>query len=438
VVDDHPRGILLGSIGIQVLRRRWPILPAVFLGAVFAAGVPHARCSAPGRAWRRNGCDGAVDGMFDELRSPASGDGAPVGARRRLAAAADDASRRVCRHMPHPRPSGGRAHQKSHVAGGYYIGLVTPLLLYAAAVATVRLASRLATRLPWGDAAVTRVAATLALVVATVVRSAPGVTPSTIDHLRLIADETRADDWPIYTTASISSAHGVPRARAGVDALTIDRAMSVRRICEPRTTTGVCRHRFCGGRGTHVAISPSAGARALLEELARAAAISTSRRARLSRSAARRERFGLRRTGRTSSPAARRSRYITEPTRCERREWLRVGARDRPPRPMFDRPSGSMSACRRRGGAAVQPRRNDDLARRAQLHVRRHLRTAGAAIAEMDRHLGKPTAGARGENRHFDLEAVGARSHLAHRIDAQQRVAPPEAEAARRVAGRQR
>ena len=65
------------------------------------------------------------------------------------------------------------AHQKSHVAGGYYIGLVTPLLLYAAAVATVRLARRLATKLPWGDATVTRVAATLALVVATVVRSPP-------------------------------------------------------------------------------------------------------------------------------------------------------------------------------------------------------------------------------------------------------------------------
>jgi hypothetical protein len=157
--------------------------------------------------------------------------------------------------------------------GGYYIGLVTPLLLYAAAVATVRLASRLATKLPWGDAAATRVAATLALVVATVVRSAPGDAPpgdrsSAPDRRR----DTRRRLADLYQPHRFRPAHGV-RARAlpvrTLSPWTVRRP--VRQICvaESPPPAGAATA-STDGRGAYVAISyPAPEQRPCLEALAR-------------------------------------------------------------------------------------------------------------------------------------------------------------------------
>jgi hypothetical protein len=94
-----PAGILLGSIGIEVLRRRWAILPAVLLGAVFAALAFLTLRVFQRRVERSGGNrrEGAVDADVRRAAGrPRVGDGAPAGARRRLAAAAGSiASRRV-------------------------------------------------------------------------------------------------------------------------------------------------------------------------------------------------------------------------------------------------------------------------------------------------------------------------------------------------------
>jgi hypothetical protein len=273
-----PDGVLLGSIGIEVLRRRWPILPAVFLGTVFAglAFLTLRVFSAGSHVAPEIDATALWTQMFEELpiaREWAMALPMALGLGWLLLRIDRVAPRFVATCLLVVPVAVVLAHQKSHVAGGYYIGLVTPLLLYAAAVATVRLASRLATRLPWGDAAVVRIAATLALVVATVVRSAPGGAPPTIDHLRLLADETRADDWPIYTNRiDFVRLMAFERARAGADALTIDSALNGPADLRGRVfTTDVCPPpASADGRGTYVAIShPAPEQGPCLEALAR-------------------------------------------------------------------------------------------------------------------------------------------------------------------------
>jgi hypothetical protein len=111
------------------------------------------------------------------------------------------------------------AHRHSHVAGGYYIGLVTPLLLYAAAVGTAG-AVLVLTRSGWRSIPV-RVGVTVGLTAATVLWSAPGPSAAAVEYLQRIAAETRADGMPIYSNrGDLLRLLAYERARAGAEQLT--------------------------------------------------------------------------------------------------------------------------------------------------------------------------------------------------------------------------
>ena len=198
-----PAGVLIGSIGLDVLRRRWPPAPAAALAAlgvglaiialgVFGAGSQVAAEIDSGTLW---------EGMYDEL--PAA----------RLASMALPLLLGLAWLMRHldraaPRFAAGClvavplavavAHRHSHVAGGYYIGLVTPLLLWAAAVASAAAIARLAAAAGERRGAA---AAGLALLVAlaTVGGDAPGLMGPTGEPLHGLAAVSRDDGRPIHS-----------------------------------------------------------------------------------------------------------------------------------------------------------------------------------------------------------------------------------------------
>ena len=120
------------------------------------------------------------------------------------------------------------AHRKSHVAGGYYIGLVTPLLLYAAAAGTVAAAAAAIAAWRAGGIAGSgvRAAVVVGLVALTVVATAPGRTAGDVNFMIAVAHETRGNDLPIYTNRNdLARLLAFERARAGDDPLTIDAAL---------------------------------------------------------------------------------------------------------------------------------------------------------------------------------------------------------------------
>ena len=91
-----------------------------------------------------------------------------------------------------------------HVSGGYYFGLVTPLLLYAAGVGCARGLNRLAALLAWSDDAIFSTyaphAMALVLVAATVRLPAPSVLPDEVgDQLVAVDAAAGRDDLPILT-----------------------------------------------------------------------------------------------------------------------------------------------------------------------------------------------------------------------------------------------
>ncbi|MBI3785036.1 MAG: hypothetical protein HY270_16725 [Deltaproteobacteria bacterium] len=116
------------------------------------------------------------------------------------------------------------AYERSHVNGGYYIGLVTPMLLYAASVGTVRAVEGV---LDWlvnasggskRPLAVTsaRTFVVLLLAAATVGRLEAGEMGIGAEHLTLLAHETLSNELPIYTNSpDLPRLLAFERARAG-------------------------------------------------------------------------------------------------------------------------------------------------------------------------------------------------------------------------------
>lgn len=214
-----PAGVLIAGIGIDVLRRRWPVGPAAALAAVglglaaialgvFTAGSEVAAEIDSGTLWQ---------GMYDEL---------PIARAAAMTLPALLGVGWLLRHLDGaaPRFAAGClvavplavvvAHRQSHVAGGYYIGLVTPLLLWAAAVASAALIERISAaagaRQPAAAAALA-----LLLALATIGAGAPGPMPPSGDPLRALAAETREDGRPIHTNrADLGRLLAYERARA--------------------------------------------------------------------------------------------------------------------------------------------------------------------------------------------------------------------------------
>ncbi len=270
-----PAGVLLGSVGIEVMRRRWPILPALLLGVVFAglAILTMQTFSTGSQVGAEIDAATLWSDMYQEL---------PVGREVVMAIPLALGIGWLLLHLDRVAPRFVAvclvvvpvaviiAHAKSHVAGGYYIGLATPLLLYASAVAIVQTAAGLAS-LPGGANVAARIAAAVALVSMTVVRSAPGGAPPIVEYLTRLAHETRADDWPIYTNrADVLRLLAYERARTGEGPLTMDTAMFGPADLRSRLITpGVCPPpQPVGERGFYVALAhPDAEQRRCLDEL---------------------------------------------------------------------------------------------------------------------------------------------------------------------------
>jgi hypothetical protein len=116
------------------------------------------------------------------------------------------------------------AQQRSHVNGGYYIGLVTPMLLYAASVATAQVIEALADRaaqvgvsraVPYVAAAI-RGALALAVAVVTVRSLGTGEMGVGAEQLTILAHDMRADRLPIFTNSrDLVPLLAFERARAG-------------------------------------------------------------------------------------------------------------------------------------------------------------------------------------------------------------------------------
>ncbi len=138
-----PSGVLAGCLGIEAIRGRSKLGPAFAVGVVFALlgalslGVFAAGSQLP----REIGAGELWQGMYAEL---------PVGRSLAMALPMALAVVWLTENIDRLAPRFAAlclvavpaavwvAHRGSHVAGGYYIGLITPLLLWAAAVATAR------------------------------------------------------------------------------------------------------------------------------------------------------------------------------------------------------------------------------------------------------------------------------------------------------------
>jgi hypothetical protein len=228
-----PAGVLLSSIGIEVLRRRWKILPALFIAAafaelaylalhVFSAGSAVAAEITSSTLWEQ---------MFAEL---------PTARTALMVLPLTLGIAWLVQHLDRVAPrfvalcllmvpaAVALAHRKSHVAGGYYIGLVTPLLLYAAAVGTVQVAATLIRNFQDSDGRAVAVRAALVLVVLfATLRHAPGQTGPVVEYLRPLAQVTRDDDLAVHTNrADLPRLLAYERARAGGDPLTVALALA--------------------------------------------------------------------------------------------------------------------------------------------------------------------------------------------------------------------
>src|SRR5262249_9755132 len=114
------------------------------------------------------------------------------------------------------------AQLRSHVNGGYYVGLVTPLLVYAAAVGAAtaidRVAAACVSRLGSRGfhAMVLRDVLLLALAVVTIRGVGTGEIGVGAEDLQILAHRTRDDRLPIFTnSASLVPLLTFERARAG-------------------------------------------------------------------------------------------------------------------------------------------------------------------------------------------------------------------------------
>lgn len=268
-----PDGVLVGCVGIDVLRRRWRLAPALLLAAIFVglaiqalrifgAGSPGAISDST--LWEQ---------MYSELplaRSAAMALPLILGAIWLLRQQARIAPRFVLLCLLAVPTAVVVAHRYSYVAGGYYIGLVTPLLVYVAGVGTVRAAAVLTRR--WNRVPV-RLAVTVGVLAVTVFPSAPGPSASAVDYLRAIALETRADDLRIHTNRTdLACLLTYERARAGVERFTLKRALWGSRDLHGRLSIlapGACPPAG-DGPGFYAALSfPTAAQRECLAALGR-------------------------------------------------------------------------------------------------------------------------------------------------------------------------
>jgi hypothetical protein len=108
------------------------------------------------------------------------------------------------------------ANEGSHVNGGYYVGLVTPLLLYAAAAGTADVLEALVSCAGGHRTMALRSALVLALAVATVGRLGTGEAGTGAEPLRILAHESRGNTLPIFTNSEdLPRLLAFERARAG-------------------------------------------------------------------------------------------------------------------------------------------------------------------------------------------------------------------------------
>ncbi|TMA33332.1 MAG: hypothetical protein E6J79_18045 [Deltaproteobacteria bacterium] len=223
-----PDGVLVGCAAVEVLRRRWRLEHALLLAAtfgglalealrVFGAGSQVAAEISTSTLWEQ---------MYAELplaRTTAMALPLILGSIWLLRQQGRVAPRFVLLCLLALPTAVVVAHRNSHVAGGYYIGLVTPLLLYAAAVGTVHAAAVL---IRGWDRVQVRPAVTVGLIAATVFSSAPGSSASAVEYLQPIALETRADNLPIHTNRpDLARVLAYERARAGAERLSLKRAL---------------------------------------------------------------------------------------------------------------------------------------------------------------------------------------------------------------------
>ncbi len=112
------------------------------------------------------------------------------------------------------------ANERSHVNGGYYVGIVTPLLLYAASVGTAEALEALVSAVgSYGTVAV-RSVLVLAIAVATAGRLGTGEAGIGAEHLQILAHESRGNTLPIFTNSEdLPRLLAYERARAGEGAM---------------------------------------------------------------------------------------------------------------------------------------------------------------------------------------------------------------------------
>ncbi len=227
-------GVLVGCLGIEAARGRMRAGPALAVGAVFvllaarslsvfAAGSGQAAIVTGGDLWRQ---------MYEETpvgRSVAMALPVALGVTWLLMSWDRLSARFVALTLIAVPGAVVVAYQRSHVNGGYYVGLVTPMLAYVAAVGTARLLAALADRvarvgvlaaMPAVGTAV-RSAAVLVLALATVGRLAPGELGVGAAQLKILAHETRTDSLPIFTNSpDLPRLLAFERSRAGEGPMT--------------------------------------------------------------------------------------------------------------------------------------------------------------------------------------------------------------------------
>jgi hypothetical protein len=112
------------------------------------------------------------------------------------------------------------ANERSHVNGGYYVGLVTPMLLYAASVGTADALDALVNGAGRYGTMALRAALVLAVAVATIGRLGTGESGVGAEHLQILAHESRGNAVPIFTNSEdLPRVLAYERARAGEGAI---------------------------------------------------------------------------------------------------------------------------------------------------------------------------------------------------------------------------
>jgi hypothetical protein len=231
-------GVLVGCLGIEVMLGRMRVAPALAVAvvfgvlgmlamSVFATGTGQAPLFTTAEILRQ---------MLDET---------PLGRTLVMAVPVALGLGWLVMHLNRP---GARfaalnliavpcaiyvAQLRSHVNGGYYVGLATPLLVYAAAVGTATVVERLAAHLsrlaagpglatwmrtvgrPYGST-ILRGVLMLGLAVTTIRSLGTGEIGIGAEHLQILARKTRDDRLPIFTNSlSLVPLLTFERARAG-------------------------------------------------------------------------------------------------------------------------------------------------------------------------------------------------------------------------------